>query len=505
MRDFINLLISASILPPLFLIALTYPDIRKEVEARLPLLPIYYISQQLHRELAQYDTDSESALGGYASILSSYGHLPNHPQIKELTELSGSGSDIALSKRLIGQLVLWTKGLPTELMHADPVRDIIDRLSIVRKEENLLRRKLDNYLRMETLRYFRYLPPEPVGGPVHLRKGLPPGVQKKGFTFCGESIPLNRSDIKRRIVHQIEYLASDFSSTTALWLKRRDRYGPMVESILKQEGVPREFALLPALESNYSRSALSPLLARGWWQFIKPTAVNATSSHPSLDWTLRVDKWHDERCDLALSTKAAARYLKWIRLALRRGSKQASWLTVAAAYNGGITQVGKRAKAYRTTVFWDIKLPLETEEYVPRWVAFAIIDAHREYYGFDVPSLNPLQFDSIENVRLTRDLPLNLLAVLTEASTRFIREINGSLPDDRHTIRAPRQKSEPSPTIHVPKGWEKTVVEALKATSYIENAGSLPGDTTLSQSHRSSDMSLSRAPRQQSDPKHRAR
>ena len=505
MKDFINLLISVIILPPLFLLALTYPDIRKEVDARLPLLSVYYISQQLHQELNRYKPNDESTLGGYASILANYGYLVDHPQLKQLTELSRSSADISLSEKLIGQLVLWTKGLPTALMQADPIRDINVTISSVRKEEKILRIKLNKYLQVETLRYLQYLPPESVGTSIYLRNGLPPTIRNRGFTFCGESVPLNRSDIKLRIVHQIEYLTSDFSSTTALWLKRRDRYGPLVGSILKREGVPREFALLPALESNYNRSALSPLLARGWWQFIKPTAIKAVSSHPSLDWTLRVDKWHDERCDLALSTRAAAKYLKWIRLALKRGSQQASWLTVAAAYNGGITQVGKRATAYGSTEFWDIKLPLETEEYVPRWIAFAIIDSHRDYYGFDIPSLKSLQFDSLKNVRLIQDLPLSVLAVLTESSIRLIREINGSLPDDRHAIRAPRNKTERLPTIHVPKGWGKTVMAALKATNYIEDKGSLLGRRRPTRNYQPKNSSLGGAHYTPSNSNHQTR
>ena len=204
---------------------------------------------------------------------------------------------------------------------------------------------------------------------------------RTGLTFCGEEIPLDRPDVRQRIEYQLEYLLGDFRETTELWLRRRDRYAWVIEEVLRKEGVPEEFRLLPALESGYNRGVVSPALATGWWQFVRPTAIRSPISDKDLDWSLRIDGRVDQRKDLALSTRSATRYLKWMRSKLGSAGMPGSWLITAAAYNAGFDEVQHRCNAYGTVSYWDLKLPFETENYVPRWIAFSIIDLHRTLYG----------------------------------------------------------------------------------------------------------------------------
>jgi membrane-bound lytic murein transglycosylase D len=291
------------------------------------------------------------------------------------------------------------------------------------------------------------------------------------LVFCGEKVPVERTDVRRRIEYQIAYLLTDFRDSTGIWLKRRDRYGEAIKRILEREGVPWEFALLPALESGYSRTVVSPSMARGWWQFVRPTAVRSSAKEPELDWALQVDGWRDERRDLAISTRSAARYLKWLRTKLGASDNHSSWLTAAAAYNAGFSETKFRIAAYHTPWYWDMKLPLETENYVPRWIAFSIIDANRRFYGLGVPPIAPIHFDTIEGIQLSRDLPLTFLATVTQSSVRFIREINGGLAQNETAFRAGRNKRDFTHTIHVPKGWKVRVIKALKSQQYLKNAG----------------------------------
>jgi hypothetical protein len=118
-----------------------------------------------------------------------------------------------------------------------------------------------------------------------------------------------------------------------------------------------------------------------------------------------------------------------------------------------------------------MKLPLETENYVPRWIAFSIIDANRRFYGLGVPPIAPMHFDTIEGIQLSRDLPLTFLATVTQSSVRFIREINGGLAQNETAFRAGRNKRDFTHTIHVPKGWKARVIKALKSQQYLKNAG----------------------------------
>jgi membrane-bound lytic murein transglycosylase D len=260
----------------------------------------------------------------------------------------------------------------------------------------------------------------------------------------------------------------DLRQTTKLWLQRRDRYGQAVAGILKTEGIPVEFSLLPALESGYSASATSPSQARGWWQFVRATAVKSLAQDPNLDWTLRVNESKDERCDLILSTRAAARYLTWMRSRLSDSSGPVSWLTVAAAYNAGLNELQYRTAVYKTNSYWDAKLPLETENYVPRWIALWIIDAHRDYYGMESAFITALEFDTLQEIRLSRDLPLSVVAVASNAPLRFIRELNGGVQKGETAFRASLQKDGTAHTIHVPKGCKESVLKTLRERAFLE-------------------------------------
>jgi membrane-bound lytic murein transglycosylase D len=315
----------------------------------------------------------------------------------------------------------------------------------------------------------KHTPPKSV--PTYTsRIGLPPDIEKNGLVFCEDPVPLNREDVRRRIEYQINLLLNDFQETTVMWLKRKDRYGKVVEATLVEEGVPKEFSVLPALESGYDRSAASPSLARGWWQLLKPTVVRSPFGEKELDWSIQVNQFKDERRDLTLSTRSAARYLKWIRSKLSNGDKQAGWLIAAAAYNAGLAEIAFRTVAYKTDCYWDMKLSRETEDYVPRWIALFLIDSHREFYPIDVPKISPIEFETLEGVRLNRDLPLTLLATLTGSSVRFIREINGALRTGTSAFKARIDNREVAHTINLPQGSKDVVRNALRSQGFLKEA-----------------------------------
>jgi membrane-bound lytic murein transglycosylase D len=449
------------LVPIVCFVMLYFPAIEREVQQRIPLLSAYYISHQLAEEIAYADSRGGDLPVNYGRILKDYGKVPINKEFKAMEALSGSGRKPAVAESILVSLILWKDNLPSDFLTADPVRDVAIRLGTIRQQQHAADALRKEIIAKHTLACLRYLPP--TVSEASPGKGLPPETVKSGLTFCREKIPVERADVRRRIEYQIAYLLTDFRDTTGIWLKRKDRYGEVVKRILVKEGVPGEFALLPALESGYSRTVVSPSMARGWWQFVRPTAVQSIAKDPELDWTLQVDGWKDERRDLAVSTRSAARYLKWLRTKLGDSGHYASWLMAAAAYNAGFSETKFRIEAYHTPSYWDMKLPLETENYVPRWIAFSIIDANRKFYGLGVPPIAPIFFDTIEGVRLSHDLPLTYLAAITESSVRFIREINGGLAQTETAFRAVRNKRDLSHTIHVPKGWKDRVMKVLKS------------------------------------------
>lgn len=464
MRTYLYAIGPCLILPLASFILISYPVVQKDIEKRLPLLSAYYVACAFSGEIAQVEARKPDGIpAAYGSILAEYEKVLTSKQFSSLRSLSASKKDSGFAAGIVAGFLLGRENLPQDFLYADPVKRLGYELNSIRERERAAAFHRDEMLRAQALYCLKYR--APASDHSVSPRGLPSGLLREGLVFCGERIPLERPEVCKRIEYQIAYLLTDFRETTGVWLQRKDRYGEAMEVILEAEGLPKEFSLLPALESGYNGTALSRSAAGGWWQFVRPTAVRSHAREPGLDWSLHVDDARDERGDLALSTRSAARYLKWMRS--RLGGY--SWLTSAAAYNAGLTEIRYRIAAYGTEVYWDMKLSLETEQYVPRWIALYLIDSNRKFYGLDMPPITPLSFDTLEGIKLARDLPVSLLATICESSVRFIREINGALARDQHAFKATKNNRDLAHTIHVPKGWKPTVLRVLRSGAYVKN------------------------------------
>lgn len=144
----------------------------------------------------------------------------------------------------------------------------------------------------------------------------------------------------------------------------------IVESLANHK-LPYELALLPIVESAYQPTAQSPKSAAGLWQFI-PSTGN--------DFDLQQSEQYDARLDIAASTQAAARYLSFLKQHFN-----GDWLLALAAYNCGLGTVD--AAINRNTAeglaadYWSLRLPEETQEYVPRFLALSSIFANPAAHG----------------------------------------------------------------------------------------------------------------------------
>ncbi len=468
MRTFLSAIVPSLVLPAVLFVMLSYPAVEMQIRKRLPLLTAYYLSRQLALQIKSAESRDDGNPINYRDILQQYGGLSHHEELMKLKALSSSPTKMFFFQRLLARLILWREGLPSDLLLVNPIDDIARKLDAVRIKQKLTNEQWEKIVSKHVLQCLRYELPDPVLTP-RLRKGLPPSVENNGLRFCGEQIPISREDVRQRIEYQIDYLLADLVDTTAVWLKRKDRYGSVIKSILEEEGLPEEFCLLPALESGYNGDVISPLHATGWWQFVKPTALSSRGQGKEMGWTLLVTPWRDDRRDLTLSTRSAARYLKWIRLRLSGDSAPVSWLMAAAAYNAGLSKVSYRTAAYKTRCVWDIKMPRETEDYVPRWIALQVIDANRGFYRIEIDHVDPLDFDTLESIKLTKDLPLSFLATATGCSVRFVREINPALQAGERCFRARANGETLVHIIHVPKGCKDIVRGFLNAESYLEN------------------------------------
>ena len=135
--------------------------------------------------------------------------------------------------------------------------------------------------------------------------------------------------------------------------------------------MPSELALLPIVESAYQPTALSPKSAAGLWQFIPSTGH---------DFELYQSDHYDARLDIAASTQAAVRYLSFLKQHFN-----GDWLLALAAYNCGLGMVDdaidRNVAEGLDTDYGSLRLPEETQEYVPRFLALSSIFANPEAHG----------------------------------------------------------------------------------------------------------------------------
>lgn len=185
--------------------------------------------------------------------------------------------------------------------------------------------------------------------------------------FAGEATPLKISDVKERLDREL-IVNINLHASTILAIKRANRAFPVIEAILKKNGIPDDFKYLAVIESGLV-NAVSGAGARGVWQFMPETAKERG---------MEVNDIVDERYDLEKSTQGACSYL------LRAKEKFGTWTLAAASYNGGMGGVNKQMDIQKESNYYDLLLTEETSRYVFRILALKEIMRNPEKYGFSL-------------------------------------------------------------------------------------------------------------------------
>jgi hypothetical protein len=185
------------------------------------------------------------------------------------------------------------------------------------------------------------------------------------LTFCGEEVPLNRLDVRERLDREL-LVNTYWQSNTLLTHKRANRWFPLIEKVLKREGVPDDMKYLAVIESGLM-NVVSPAGAAGYWQFMKDA---------SKEYGLEVNDEVDERYHVEKSTEAACKFLK------AAYAKHGSWALAAASYNLGMGGVNKQITRQKKQDYFDLLLTEETSRYVFRIMAMKEIMRDPERYGF---------------------------------------------------------------------------------------------------------------------------
>ncbi len=245
--------------------------------------------------------------------------------------------------------------------------------------------------------------------------------------------------MNKQVEQYIKFFQSRGRKQFEIWLNRYAKYSDLIYPILREHDLPEELIYLAMIESGLNPKAYSRANAAGLWQFVYSTGKA---------YGLKRSWYVDERRDPVKSTHAACGYLKDLF------EEFDHWYLALAAYNSGSARVQRAVRLHQTSDFWQLhSLPRETRNYIPYFLAAAIIGSNPEKYGFSMPEQDPLTYDEVV---LEKSADLTVLARSAGISLRTLQEYNPEL----------RQSATPadgSYVLKLPKGRKDMFTENFNA------------------------------------------
>jgi membrane-bound lytic murein transglycosylase D len=252
-------------------------------------------------------------------------------------------------------------------------------------------------------------------------KWFSPELPKSMF-FAGEKVPLDRWEIREQLDRELLYNYYNQYSTIYI-LKQADRYLPVIEPILKANGIPEDFKYLCIAESALQNQT-SRVGAVGFWQFMPATA-------PS--YGLEVNEEVDERYDVVKSTNAACQYFR------QAYSKFGSWTAAAASYNMGQGGYNGQSTYQQTSDYYSLLLPEETMRYVFRILAFKQLIGEAKKFGYEVGRLDTYKPVKTTSITVTASVPnLAQFAIDNGTTYRMVKQLNPWLRAKSLTVKSGR-------------------------------------------------------------------
>jgi membrane-bound lytic murein transglycosylase D len=278
-------------------------------------------------------------------------------------------------------------------------------------------------------------------------------------------------DLETRLADQRTRWYAEQVDYFARMTQRSSRYLYFIVAEIERRGMPTELALLPFVESAFKAEAVSSAKAAGLWQFIPSTGKV---------YDLEQSVWKDERRSVIDSTRAALDYLQKLY------DMFGDWHLALAAYNWGEGSVSraieKNRRAGKPVGYTSLRMPNETQHYVPKLQAVKNIVAEPEKFGIELPPVpNSPYFVAVQK---SRDIDVQTAARLAEMSPEEFKALNPQ-------FNRPVIVGAASPTLLLPANrldtfnanlaaWEATGQPLASWTTYKMK----PSDTLASVSQR---------------------
>jgi membrane-bound lytic murein transglycosylase D len=181
---------------------------------------------------------------------------------------------------------------------------------------------------------------------------------------------------------------------------------------IEKRGLPTELALLPFVESAMQPQAVSAAQAAGLWQFIPSTGRI---------YSLEQNLWKDERFGVIESTRAALDYLQKLH------DEFGSWELALAAYNygeAGVERALEYNRKHHKPLTYDalVKLPRETQFYVPKLQAIKNIVSNPQRYGIELPAIRDQPY--FVTISGSRDIDMATAAQLADMPLEDFQALN---------------------------------------------------------------------------------
>lgn len=244
--------------------------------------------------------------------------------------------------------------------------------------------------------------------------------------FAGEKVDLSRYDMHERYDREINGFTY-LHSTTLLLIKKANRIFPIIEPILKKNGIPDDFKYLAVIESSLNHRAVSPAKAVGLWQILASTGKL---------YGLEISAEVDERYSIEASTEAACKYLN------EAYRKYGNWSATALSYNAGMGRISGELGKQQAEDSLDLWLVEETSRYYFRMLAVKDVFENPYTYGFVLRAdqlYKPIRYKEVTVKESIADLAE--FAKNNGITYAQLKDFNSWLRDRKLTIGPKAQKS----------------------------------------------------------------
>jgi membrane-bound lytic murein transglycosylase D len=257
-----------------------------------------------------------------------------------------------------------------------------------------------------------------------------PNPRKKGIPF----------EFNQKVADWIQYFSQKDRERFQRFLDRGEPYREVIENILEENQVPADLYYLGMIESGFSTHAKSHAKAVGVWQFMRSTGKM---------YGLANDGYIDQRRDPIRATEAAAKMLRDLYRDFH------SWPLAMAAYNAGPGRIRGAIRRGKTNDFWELvekkKLPRETMDYVPKFLAARYIGENPELFAFYINEEK--KYPNVELVKVPSAVPFEQIeksCSMPEGTLEFVNP---------HYLKPFTHPGAKLDEIWVPEQYQKAVEE----------------------------------------------